>query len=408
MSFLDRIEKRVSLPGDSETRRSQKVLAAMIFLAASVPLIFNALGNMSAGLIAVGWVFLVLGLFLLVSFFLLLRFPTQYRALVASSFIVSLAANLLAHLFAGGTTSGNLSIAWAVLTPLLAVLLIGKGALLLVMIPFLAVVVGVVVFEPWAKANAPQVDPMFMLFGYAFSLAALGIMIALAALYLVGQIENYRRRADDLLLNILPGSVATRLKESPETIADGYGEVTVLFADIVDFTQLSADADPVEVVNFLNDLFSEFDELAAKHGLEKIKTIGDAYMVAAGLPEPREDHAEATLAFAQDLLAAVEAREGFAGEPVHLRVGINTGPVVAGVIGRQKFIYDLWGDAVNVASRMESNGLANQIQVTKAVKDKLDGRYTFVARAPIHIKGKGQMITYLLQPSPSVAAQAPG
>jgi class 3 adenylate cyclase len=159
---------------------------------------------------------------------------------------------------------------------------------------------------------------------------------------------------------------------------------------------MSSDANPVDVVNLLNDVFSEFDDLAEKHGLEKIKTIGDAYMAAAGLPEPRADHVEAIVRFAIDMLAAVERCQGLRGEPVRLRIGINTGSVVAGVIGRQKFIYDLWGDAVNVASRMESNGLANQIQVTQAVKDKLDDRYTFVERDPIPVKGKGMMVTYLL------------
>ena len=196
----------------------------------------------------------------------------------------------------------------------------------------------------------------------------------------------------------MPGSIAERLKRSPEIIADGYSDVTVLFADIVDFTTISSAADPVAVVKLLNDIFSEFDGLAEKHGLEKIKTIGDAYMVAAGLPEPRPDHTEAITHFALDMLQAVKKHEDFYGEPICLRVGMNSDPVVAGVIGRQKFIYDLWGDAVNVASRMESNGLANQIQVTRVVKEKLDDQYTFVEREPIHIKGKGLMVTYLLDP----------
>jgi class 3 adenylate cyclase len=379
-------------------RRSQKVLAAMIFLCAGPLVLINGIGSFTAGLNGVGWVLLLLGVFLIVSFLVEIRYPTFYVPLAYTAFVVSLAANLLAHLFAGGTTSGNFNIGWAVLTPLLAVLLVDRRALLLVMVPFLLVVLGVVVFEPWALANMPQINPTYMLINYAFGLASLGVMIALASLYLVGQIENYRRRADDLLLNILPGSVATRLKENRETIADGFSEVTVLFADIVDFTAMSSNADPVEVVNLLNDVFSEFDELANKHGLEKIKTIGDAYMVAAGLPEPRPDHSEAILLFALEMLEAVEKQEGLNGEPVRLRIGINTGPVVAGVISRQKFIYDLWGDAVNVASRMESNGLTNQIQVTQAVKEKLDGRYTFTAREPIAIKGKGMMVTYLFEP----------
>lgn len=397
MSILERIEKHVALPGDSEIRRSQKALAAMIFISAGPLVLFNGFGNFAAGLTAVGWVFVGLGTVLISSFFILMRFPASHVPLVYTAFIVSLTANLLAHLFAGGTTSGNFHVGWAVFTPLLAVLLLNRQALLLVMIPFLALVAGIIIFEPWARANMPLAGPVFMLSNYAIGVAMLGVMIALASLYLVGQIENYRRRAEDLLLNILPGSIAARLKESSETIADGYSEVTVLFADIVDFTSMSSGADPVEVVNLLNDIFSKLDGLAEKHGLEKIKTIGDAYMVAAGLPKPRDDHTEAIVGFAMDMMTAVEQYKGFHGEPIQLRVGINTGPVVAGVIGRQKFIYDLWGDAVNVASRMESSGLANQIQVTVVVKEKLDSRYTFAERGPINIKGKGMMVTYLLE-----------
>ena len=313
MNVLTRIENRVALPGDSELRRSQKVLAAMIFLFAGPMVLINGIGSFTAGLRGVGWVLLLLGVFLIASFFVEIRYPAFHVPLAYAAFVVSLAANLLAHLFAGGTTSGNFNIGWAVLTPLLAVLLIDRRALLLAMVPFLLVVLGVVIFEPWALANTPQVDPTYMLINYAFGLATLGVMIALASLYLVGQIENYRRRADDLLLNILPGSVAARLKESTETIADGFNEVTVLFADIVDFTDMSSDADPVEVVNLLNDVFSEFDGLAEKHGLEKIKTIGDAYMVAAGLPEPRPDHTEAMVQFALEIVGAVDRYEGFAG-----------------------------------------------------------------------------------------------
>jgi adenylate cyclase len=215
-------------------------------------------------------------------------------------------------------------------------------------------------------------------------------------LFLFRQLDNARRRADDLLLNILPAPITERLKAAPVTIADGFDEATVLFADIVDFTTMSAKADPIEVVGKLNEVFSEFDELAQSHGLEKIKTIGDAYMVAAGLPDHRPDHVEAMVDFARVMLAAANRHTSWSGESIRLRVGINTGPVVAGVIGRHKFIYDLWGDAVNVASRMESNGLANQIQVTQAVRDRLDGRYTFEPRGPVEIKGKGLMMTYIL------------
>jgi class 3 adenylate cyclase len=160
---------------------------------------------------------------------------------------------------------------------------------------------------------------------------------------------------------------------------------------------MSSNVDPVEVVGKLNEIFSDFDDITAQHGLEKIKTIGDAYMVAGGLPEPREHHCQAVAAFALDMVATIERHKSWTGEPMRIRVGINTGPVVAAVIGQQKFIYVLWGDAVNVASRMESNGLSNEIQVTQAVKDKLAGLYEFEERGPIHVKGKGEMVTYLLR-----------
>jgi adenylate cyclase len=397
MNFLDRIERLVALPGDSETWRSQKTLAALLYLATGPITFFAALSYYMGGLTTAGLVYMGFGLLLVLAFFIEVRYPIYHVQLAYVVFVAALASNLLVHLLSGGITSGSIDIAWTVLTPVLAILLLNRRALFIAMIPFLATVVAVVVFEPWARANMPVADPNFRLMGYAFCLASLGITIALASLYLLGQIESYRQRADDLLLNILPGSIATQLKERPGTIADGYNEVSVLFADIVDFTSTSSDADPVDVVNLLNNIFSEFDDLAAKHDLEKIKTIGDAYMVAAGLPERRADHATAIMAFATDLLETVDRFEGFDGEAIRIRIGINTGPVVAGVIGRQKFIYDLWGDAVNVASRMESNGLSNRIQVTRAVKEKLDGRYSFVRREPIFVKGKGMMVTYLLE-----------
>jgi class 3 adenylate cyclase len=215
------------------------------------------------------------------------------------------------------------------------------------------------------------------------------------------ELELERARSESLLLNILPASIAARLLEDPQTIADGYDDVTVLFADIVDFTTMSAAASPDDVVRKLNEIFSDFDVLVARHGLEKIKTIGDAYMVAGGLPERRPDHCQAVAAFALEMLRVLDRHTSWTGEPIQLRIGINRGPVVAGVIGRQKFIYDLWGDAVNVASRMESNGLSSQIQVTEAVKEYLDGQYSFEERGPIEVKGKGRMMTYLLIDRPA-------
>jgi class 3 adenylate cyclase len=205
-----------------------------------------------------------------------------------------------------------------------------------------------------------------------------------------------RAKSEQLLLNILPGPVADRLKEKPGTLADSFAEVTVLFADIVDFTPLSAQLSAEGTVELLNEVFSCFDRLAEQHGLEKIKTIGDAYMVVGGLPEARADHAAAVIAMSLDMQQETARFRRQTGEPLRLRIGINTGPVVAGVIGTKKFSYDLWGDTVNIASRMESHGLASTIQVTEATYERVRDQYRFEARRLADVKGKGEMTTYLL------------
>jgi class 3 adenylate cyclase len=316
--------------------------------------------------------------------------------------LVAMAANAFVHAQAGGFTAGLWSLAWLPLVPLTVYFTAGRRSGMIVLALVILAFTIVILLDPRFAAS-PLVIPyrLVLLFNF-ITLASVSLMGYLWADYLISQMNSARRQADSLLLNILPRPIAIRLKKEQATIADSFDEVTVLFADIVDFTTMSAAAEsPVAVVDKLNEVFSEFDTLAAKYGLEKIKTIGDAYMVAAGLPQPRPDHVEAVAAFAVDMLEAVSHHRSWTGEPIRLRVGINTGPVVAGVIGRQKFIYDLWGDAVNVASRMESHGLSSQIQVTAAVREKLGDRYIFDEREPIYIKGKGEMVTYLLGPAPA-------
>ncbi len=205
-----------------------------------------------------------------------------------------------------------------------------------------------------------------------------------------------QEQAEQLLLNILPQPIAERLKRYPSTIADTFEAVSVLFADIVGFTEFSARTSPTEVVKILNLIFSKFDQLAERHGLEKIKTIGDAYMVVAGLPTPRPDHAIAIAEMALDMQAEMVRVGEQTGEAFRLRIGINSGPVIAGVIGIKKFFYDLWGDSVNIASRMESQGIAGAIQVTAATYELLRDKYLFEERGVISVKGKGDMTTYLL------------
>jgi len=209
-------------------------------------------------------------------------------------------------------------------------------------------------------------------------------------------LEIEQHKSEQLLLNVLPAPIAERLKESSNTIADSFSSVSVLFADIVDFTTFSADVSPIDLVEILNDIFSTFDMLAERHGLEKIKTVGDAYMVVGGLPTPRSDHAEAVAEMALDIREAIQRYEFKDGDPFQMRIGINSGPVVAGVIGTKKFIYDLWGDTVNIASRMETQGQPGRIQITRPTRDLLESRYSFEPRGTIHVKGKGNMQTYWL------------
>ena len=212
----------------------------------------------------------------------------------------------------------------------------------------------------------------------------------------VNQLQAEQEKSEGLLLNILPEEIAFRLKESQNIIAENFADVTVLFADLVGFTTLSSRVTPVELVQSLNTIFSAFDSLAENYGLEKIKTIGDAYMVVGGLPTPRSNHAEAIACMALDMQRSIRQFSNFFGEPFNLRIGINTGPVVAGVIGLKKFSYDLWGDTVNTASRMESHGIPGCIQVSAITYEKLSGGFILKKRGIIDVKGKGQMTTYLL------------
>jgi class 3 adenylate cyclase len=239
---------------------------------------------------------------------------------------------------------------------------------------------------------------------------AVSDLALLVALLLLGEAIRGRRaldaahrlllaeqeRSEGLLLNVLPPPIADRLKRGEEPIADRFPEVTVLFADLVEFTASSDRSSPERVVQVLADLFTAFDRLAARHGLEKIKTVGDAYMVAGGLPVPRPDHAQAVAEMALAVREEAGRHRDPAGRPLQVRIGIDTGPVVAGVIGTAKFSYDLWGDTVNTASRMQSTGAPGCIQVTDRAYRRLRDRYRFERRGPVQVKGKGELVTWFL------------
>lgn len=210
------------------------------------------------------------------------------------------------------------------------------------------------------------------------------------------ELTEEKATSERLLLNVLPAPIAERLKTGESLIVDRFDAVSVMFADIAGFTAMSATTSPEALVTMLNELFSLFDKLAEQHHIEKIKTIGDAYMVVAGIPQPLADHATAIAHMALDMQAGVDAYAKRTGSPLSIRIGIHTGSVVAGVIGTKKFIYDLWGDTVNTASRMESSGIPGRIQVTETTMKLLETQFEFEPRGPVEIKGKGSMETYLL------------
>jgi len=236
-----------------------------------------------------------------------------------------------------------------------------------------------------------------LLGGLFITLAACANYARSATLIAERALDLAHARSEELLLNVLPATIATRLKATKGTIADGFTGATVLFADIVGFTTMSSRLTPKRVVEMLNDLFCTFDDLADGLKLEKIKTIGDCYMIVGGLPEPRTDHAVAVAEMALAMLHAVHAIGKTTGEPIDVRIGVHSGPVVAGVIGKRKFTYDVWGDTVNVASRMESHGVPGAIQISATTRGLLDGKFEMKRRGVIEVKGKGEMETWLLE-----------
>ena len=212
----------------------------------------------------------------------------------------------------------------------------------------------------------------------------------------IADLEQEKRRSEALLLNILPKKIVDRMRGGEVVIADRVLEATILFCDLVGFTKISHELSAERVIDLLSRIFAKLDRLASEHGVEKIKTIGDAYMVAAGIPEPQADHALRIARFALRMLEAVDAIAMVTDVKLEARVGVHTGPIVAGVIGTHKFAYDIWGDTVNTASRMESHSLPGRIQISAATRDLLGERFNFEDRGIIEVKGKGLMQTFFL------------
>ena len=321
----------------------------------------------------------------------------RYVVVLAGSILV---VGVVVEVALGGLNGSSAAIVFAYLAPVLALLALGPKPATGWFIAFLAVLVGVILLDPILSSRIePQPYPLRLLWYFANLAVPLGFTFALL------RYTDLRRRAaearsEELLTNAIPASISARLKHGESRIAETYPATTVLFADLEGFTPWARETDPERVVDFLDDLFSRFDALAARHGVEKIKTIGDAYMAVAGAPEPNTDHAATAVALARDMLAVVAEARQRSSVPLALRVGLASGPVVGGIIGQRRILFDLWGDTVNTADRMQSGGLPDRIQVAPSTHDLLRDRYAFEEREPIDVKGLGSMTTYLVQRDP--------
>jgi adenylate cyclase len=296
----------------------------------------------------------------------------------------------------GGFINSSAVMVWAFTAPLAGLVFFGPRGAIALFAAYLGLVLISGFIDPLLAADAVPLPDSLRLTFFVLNIGGVSTVTYAVLQYFVAARERAQAEAERVLNNVLPRSIADRLRAGEQRIADDYPSVTVLFADVAGFTPLARRAGAERVIAILDNVFSRFDELATRHGLEKIKTIGDAYMAVAGAPESRADHAAAAADMALDMQIDAAAVAEEIGETLALRVGLHTGQAMAGVIGRRKFAYDLWGDAVNVASRMESTGVPGRIQVSEAVEEELRGRFRFEERGTIEVKGLGQMSTFFL------------
>jgi len=398
IGLLSVIGAGASDPGELRLRKALLVAVALMVLPAGVAwgALYWVAGERAAALLP--WGYVLGSLASLVAFQLTRSFVLLRRA----QLLLILVVPFLLGVVLGGFTSSSGVILWSLLAPLGAIAFDGPrraGRW------FVAYAVLLAVAEPLAGLVRPaggDLPTAFVVGFQALNIAAVSVVAFVLLVAFARQREDAQQKADGLLLNLLPPEIAELLKADSRQIAEHFDAASVLFADVVDFTPLSARLSAHEVVGLLDRLFTDFDALTDRYGLEKIKTIGDAYMVAAGVPRRRPDHAQvlATMALEMLDLAATHRRDD--GAAIELRIGINSGPVVAGVIGRRKFIYDLWGDAVNTASRMESLGMPGHVQIAEGAYELLKDDFVCEPRGLVEVKGKGAIQTwYLVGPKPA-------
>lgn len=375
-------------PDDSDEIRLQKALlvsgVAMIIIAAAIwGLIYFYFDEWLAGSIPFGY-----SIFASISI-VLFAITRKYYLFRLSQFVLILMLPWLLMIALGGFINSSAVVLWALLCPLGALLFETPRAAPRWFATYVVLIVISGFLQPYMR-ESNNLPPDVVTFFFVMNVSIVSTIVFVLLYYFVRERNTFQHQSDNLLLNILPKSIAETLKISPHSIAEQYNNASILFADLVDFTPMSARLSPRELVDILNEVFTCIDNLAEEYGLEKIKTIGDCYMAASGVPEPRSDHAHVLTRMALDMIDYMDIHE-FNGHKLVFRIGINSGPLVAGVIGSSKFSYDLWGDTVNTASRMESHGVGGTIQVARSTYELIRDDFECDARGMIHVKGKGEM-----------------
>ena len=379
---------------DLRLRKRVTLIAGYILILGALQLPFLGQG------LALGWFAAATILLVSVMNLVVLARTRHFERYVVVLVVMVLLLAAVIEISLGGLGGASAAVVFAFLGPVFALLGLGPRRATAWFIAFLAVVVGVIVLDPLVSSRiVPQPYPQRLVWYGANLAVPLGITFALLR-YTDIRRRRAEARSQELLTNAIPRSIAVRLQHGEQRIAESYPETTVLFADLVGFTPWARRMDAAHVVGFLDDLFSRFDALAAEAGVEKIKTIGDAYMAVAGAPEARSDHASAALRLALGMLEALGALGARGDASLQLRIGLASGAVVGGVIGQQRILFDLWGDTVNTASRMQSSGVPGRIHVAQSTRDLLGDEWAFEQREPVDVKGLGPMRTYLLAHPP--------
>jgi adenylate cyclase len=398
LPFAARIGADADDSDEVRLRKTLLVLGSLMFIAAGAlwGLLYFSFDEYIAGSIPLGYA-IISALSLLV-----FHFTHRARLFLFTQLLLILFLPFLLMIALGGFIKSSAVILWSLLSPLGAMLFDEPRQALRWLAAYLslAVISGYFEFHPLVSSSlSPTIVTIFFILNIG-TVSAIAIFLLG---YFVGEknrlftlLRGEQAKSENLLLNILPKEIAAILKDESRTIADHYTEASILFADMVGFTPLSAQLAPAEMVELLNEVFSHFDSLVDKYDVEKIRTIGDSYMVASGVPRRRADHAQALVCMALEMRDFVNTHSFRNGQRVSFRIGINSGPVIGGVIGKRKFVYDVWGDAVNIASRMESHGMGGTIQITRATYDLIKDDFVCEPRGTVDVKGKGEMEVWLV------------